>query len=270
MTLLVFTDLDGSLMEHETYSIEAARPALEILAQREFSLIMNSSKTSAEIESLQSKLGLANPYICENGAALMNLGDMIAGTDKMIFGQPQSQWLAQIHALRESNHYHFEGFSDWSALKLSELCGLSNAEAALAKQRQFSEPVLWHDSAAAKNRFEEQLQGLGLQLMEGGRFYSVQGKHDKAAAMNWLSEHYACDDDLVTVALGDSPNDTAMLAAADIAVVIKSPKSQGIELQGHNRVIRTERPGPAGWQDAMQEILRLHDNQLLVQSERIK
>ena len=42
MPLIVFTDLDGSLMEHETYSVEPAREALECLASRDVPLILNS------------------------------------------------------------------------------------------------------------------------------------------------------------------------------------------------------------------------------------
>ncbi len=42
---LVFTDLDGTLLNHDDYSWEAARPALEELQRQSIPLILVSSKT---------------------------------------------------------------------------------------------------------------------------------------------------------------------------------------------------------------------------------
>ena len=41
------------------------------------------------------------------------------------------------------------------------------------------------------------------------------------------------------IALGDSPNDLSLLAAADVAVVIKSGKSDQLDPQGPATIIRT-------------------------------
>lgn len=249
--LLVFTDLDGSLMEHESYSIAPAEPALEELRKRGYTMVLNSSKTAAEMQAIQSRLHLAAPFVCENGAAL-SFPD--SPEKRQVFGEARSAWLPKVHALREESDFHFSGFADWSEKEISELTGLPEAEAALARKREFSEPILWRDSAANKERFATEVNAMGLSLLEGGRFLSIQGQHDKSVAMDWLQQHQG-DDKVITVALGDSPNDTAMLDAADIAVIIKSGKSDRIELQQAPKVIRTSRPGPAGWKDAMMDIL---------------
>jgi len=54
--LLVFTDLDGTLLTHEGYSWQPAAPALERLRQLDIPLILNSSKTAAEIAALREEL----------------------------------------------------------------------------------------------------------------------------------------------------------------------------------------------------------------------
>jgi mannosyl-3-phosphoglycerate phosphatase len=54
--LLIFTDLDGTLLEQATYSFEAALPALQALRERNIPLIICTSKTRAEIEWFRSKL----------------------------------------------------------------------------------------------------------------------------------------------------------------------------------------------------------------------
>ena len=140
-----------------------------------------------------------------------------------------------------------------------ELTGLNASQASHVKNRQYSEPISWRDSAKAKTEFEIELAELGLKFQEGGRFHSIQSDYDKSDAMRWLQTHHAQQGPTITVALGDSPNDQAMLDSADVAVIIKSAKSEQIQLKSVTKVIYTQRPGPAGWQDAMEEILQLLD-----------
>src|SRR5262245_16745201 len=73
--LLVFTDLDGCLLDEHTYSWERARPALEALRARGVPLLLCSSKTRSEMEALARELGLAWPYVVENGGAFVIPGD---------------------------------------------------------------------------------------------------------------------------------------------------------------------------------------------------
>ncbi len=260
MSLLIFSDLDGSLMEHETYSVEPAKPALAEIKKRAIPLILNSSKTAVEINAIQQLHGFTGAFICENGAALYEHSQ----AKPISFGQPSKQWLPQLHALRETKKLKFAGFSDWSPAEISSLTGLNLEQAAQAKQREYSEPILWRDSTTAKTEFLEELKRHELQLLEGGRFFSIQSRYDKSDAMKWLTEKHAPhSDEVITVALGDSPNDMAMLNTADIAVIIKSAKSDQIHCPDAEKIIRTIKPGPAGWNDAILEILSLFEtNQL--------
>ena len=257
--LLIFTDLDGTLLDHDSYSVAPAAAALAELARRGLTPVFNSSKSRQEILALQQRLVLAAPCICENGAALYNYRhNQQAGVTGQVFGMPLHGWLPQVQQLREQFGFRFEGFADWSVRALCRLTGLSRKQAELAKQREFSEPVLWHDTTAALIRFKACLQALGLQLMEGGRFISIQGQHDKATAMIWLRQQYG-DADTLVVALGDSPNDCTMLEAADIAVIVQSAKSDRMQLTSPGLVIHSRQPGPAGWQDAINDILAMLD-----------
>ncbi|MCK5421566.1 MAG: HAD-IIB family hydrolase, partial [Deltaproteobacteria bacterium] len=67
---MVFTDLDGTLLEHETYSSEAAIPAINALKEKNIPLIFCTSKTRAEIEEIQFQLKNIHPFISENGGAI--------------------------------------------------------------------------------------------------------------------------------------------------------------------------------------------------------
>ena len=90
--------------------------------------------------------------------------------------------------------------------------------------------------------------------IEGGQFLSIQGKYDKGLATRWLRSHNANSEGLI-IALGDGPNDQTMLSEADIAVVIKSPKSYSLKVEGPLRVIHTDNTGPQGWTEGIIEAL---------------
>ena len=67
---IIFTDLDATLLDHDSYSFEAAIPALNVIKEKEIPLILTSSKSLAEIAEVQNELGIQHPFIVENGGAI--------------------------------------------------------------------------------------------------------------------------------------------------------------------------------------------------------
>jgi len=263
--LLVFTDLDGTLLDHETYDWRPAQPALDELRRRGIPVIFNSSKTKAEQLALRAEIGNAHPFIVENGAAVYFPRDYFsprpegveADGDLLLirFGASRKAILDLLAELRAEGH-EFEGFADWTPQKLAEVAGLPVERASPALERCCSEPLLWAGDASSLNYFKERAAAAGMRLVQGGRFLHLMGRFDKAEAMAWLRQRYESDGVARrVVALGDSPNDAAMLDAADVAVVIRSARSPSIEPRGPASVIRTTQPGPAGWNAAVLELL---------------
>src|SRR5215211_6339369 len=70
MHTVVFSDLDGTLLDHETYAFDAARPALDRVERDGIPLVLCSSKTRAEIEPLRAELRNRHPFVSENGGAV--------------------------------------------------------------------------------------------------------------------------------------------------------------------------------------------------------
>lgn len=69
--LLVFSDLDGTLLDSHSYDWQPAAPWLSRLREANVPVILCSSKTSAEMLYLQKTLGLQGlPLIAENGAVI--------------------------------------------------------------------------------------------------------------------------------------------------------------------------------------------------------
>ena len=68
--IIIFTDLDGTLLDHQTYSYGEAEDALKVVREKRVPLILCSSKTRDEIEVYRKKLSNNEPFISENGGAI--------------------------------------------------------------------------------------------------------------------------------------------------------------------------------------------------------
>lgn len=249
--LLVFTDLDGTLLNHHDYSYEDARPALDRLQLAGIPVILTTSKTAAEVEALRRELDNHDPYIVENGSLyIVNDGE----TEYLASSYEET--LAEIHALRAQYGFRLRGFHDLDDATVAEVTGLSPGDAHRARQRLSSEPILWDDSAERLQEFEACLGERGYRLLRGGRFYHVLGaRAGKDRAMAAVAARYGDGESVVTVALGDSPNDGDMLEKAGVAVVIPAAAGKRLALKRTERTVYASQPGSAGWNTAVQRIL---------------
>lgn len=260
---LVFSDLDGTLLDHHDYDWRAASPAIELLRKRHIPLILVSSKTKAEILSLREDLNNKDPFVSENGAALfyprsyfkMDIPGAVHDQHLVRYskGMLRSNILSHLNQLRESHGYEFTGFDDMGVEGIIEHTGLTPGAAARANQRDASEPLLWHDTAQRFGEFQLHLHALGLTTQQGGRFIQVQAPFTKSDALNLLCQHYRNEfpgKAIRSIALGDGPNDLGMLNSADVAVVIRGRHDHAMELPNRD-VIRTTEFGPSGWNQAI-------------------
>ncbi|QDU49112.1 HAD-IIB family hydrolase [Gimesia panareensis] len=262
--LIVMTDLDGTLLDHDTYSYAPAIPAMKRLQSAGIPLMLNTSKTAAELLALRTSLQNTDPYVVENGSALYLpasfLSDSSAqnsGDQVHILGAVRSEILSLIQKFRAEEKFLFTGFADMEVAEVIAYTGLSETEARLAMTREFSEPLIWQDSAHQLRKFEALIANHDLRLLRGGRFVHVIGAYDKGKCLQWFRNWFA-DSDLPVprfVALGDSQNDVAMLNAADIAVIVRSSHHEPPDLEKQSAVIITEETGPQGWADALTRIL---------------
>jgi mannosyl-3-phosphoglycerate phosphatase len=256
-SLIVFTDLDGTLLDHDDYSWAAAKDALSRLFKNKIPLIAVSSKTLAELKAINAQSNLFTGLIGENGGVVD-----IAGQHRDL--GPTAELIDRIRAeIADRVAIPVAGFRTSSAEKIAHETGLPIEDAKRAGDRHCSDPLIWHpeekDLRIARQIAEEN----GIRLVRGGRFHTLCGETDKGAAMQAaleiLQETGALPDDrssITIVALGDSPNDTAMLAAADIAVQIPPKHGSAPVLNLGTRPVRVaDAPGPEGWNAMVNSIL---------------
>ena len=141
-------------------------------------------------------------------------------------------------------------FCDMEIDEIAALTGLDHSSAERATMREASEPFLWHGDMAGLAALGDILAAHDLQLTQGGRFFHIVPPRDKAAAMQTMLAQF--DAPPQSWALGDGPNDVAMLLAADCGALIANRHldTQSL-LPGDHRLYLSGREGAAGWCDAI-------------------
>ena len=150
------------------------------------------------------------------------------------------------------------GFGSMSAAEVALLTGLSEQEAARALARSFDEPFLVPDDLEGGDVLvHEAARRHGLTAVQGGRFWHLIGHAGKGEAVRVVIESYQdlCGP-LLTVGLGDSPNDFPFLELVDIPVLLGSFRDHPSRFLDHLAGIRRNpKAGPEGWNDAVFGIL---------------
>ncbi|NLQ17870.1 HAD-IIB family hydrolase [Marinomonas sp. M1K-6] len=264
--LLIFTDLDGTLLDHHTYCFQPALAAMRSLKTFSIPCVINTSKTFVELIELRKALHHQDPFIVENGSAVYIPKHSALTLDETLedcgdywrksFGPKRDELIELTNDKQEQ--YSFKRFIDMTWQELVSLTGLSETNAKQALQREFTEPMVWMDSNLALSVFRDDLAKFGVQVQKGGRFAHLMGEHcDKANAMLWLKAVYEqqSDEAITTMALGDGENDVGMLSKADIPVVIRSPVHAPPEIPNRCDAWLSDAYGPEGWAQAINRVL---------------
>ena len=264
---LIFTDLDGTLLDHESYAWEEAKPALDLCEKRRVPVILVSSKTSSEMNPLRLELGLTSPFISENGGGICFPKEGVlapppeAVLDKELWkwslGAEYSDLVHSLREIREELDLPIRGFSDMMPEEIAELTGLGIETSRLAAMREHDEPFLLtpQDNRTADRLHQAAFQR-GLQISTGGRFHHLHGAVDKGDAIERLITLYkARHADVKTAGLGDSPNDFPLLRKVDHPVLL-GPPGRFPEMEAELPWMKIlEKPGPRGWNEAVLDIL---------------
>nr|WP_163503932.1 HAD-IIB family hydrolase [Halomonas socia] len=262
---LVFTDLDGSLLDHDSYDWSPARVWLARLVAAGVAVIPVTSKTRAELLSLRLELGLAkSPFIAENGAVIglppawqhARLDRDPADPHGLVIKTPGLDIgfiRTRLEVIRERLGVAFRGMGDMPLDEIIAHTGLPEPAARQARVREGSEPLIWQDDDAALERFRRALSDDGLRLTRGGRFWHVMGEVHKGDSVAWLIERFTAlrGTQPLTLGLGDGPNDVPMLEAVARAVLIPGHHGQRVAVD-NPMLYRATLDGPRGWVEGLE------------------
>lgn len=269
MRILVCTDLDGTLLAHDSYSWEGARPALEELKRHAIPLVFCTSKTRAEVRSLRKAIGNTDPFIVENGGVVVipagrssRLTPPAKKHDRtLMLGRPYREVVAALRDLARRAKVEVRGFHQMTDAEVAERTGLSLKEAHQARQRETGEPFLFLDATPREIRsFSSVAHESGYSVQRGGRFWHISANCDKGLALSTVISYYRAvwRTPMHTIALGDSGNDLPMLQLVNAPILMPKPDgSFDREITSAlPRVVRCPEQGPKGWGQAVLEAIQ--------------
>lgn len=277
--MIVFSDLDGTLLDYDGYTWDAAAGAVHALLVRGAAIVFCSSKTRTEQEFHQAELDVHDPMVVENGSAIVvphgyfpgvlatvEAGRLRTGEgcDEIVLGYPRALIDERIRAIRQELALDVRGYCDMTVEEISARTGLTEAAARRAQAREFSETVEVGGGPDAWLTFLEALEERDLRGFGNGPTGTVVGSWaDKGSAVRLLSGLYRRAAARLgmgyemppTIGIGDAANDAPMLREVDRAFLVERAGGgwAGLEVEGLERV---EGVGPEGWAWAVDRILR--------------
>ncbi|HOC17266.1 MAG TPA: hypothetical protein PKK95_03305 [Vicinamibacterales bacterium] len=268
-SVVVFSRLDPAVLDDSAHARVTLREGLGRLSARGIPVVVASRATRAEVELLRDELGLTDPFIAENGAAVF------VPCGYFPFPLPASGTRSGYHTFersiahdavvralrRAANQARVSvvGFSDMSISEVARETGLTLLQARLAKLREYDEPFRVLDSdAAARARLFKTLRGAGLQVWSEGRFDHAVGSADMGACVGLLRGLYARGRPVLTVGVGAADADLDLLKRVDVPVLVPAGSRRGPVAVTRSvpraRIARSA--SPEAWLQTLEEAVR--------------
>lgn len=258
MKTILFTDLDGTFLNHDDYSFADSAEALECILDKKIPLVFTTSKTKTEVEKLQLKVGIKEPFIVENGAALF-IPKNYRGFDFSFLEEFEEYFILQLGVAYSEvlefyktyrNAFQMLGFSDMTLEKVIELTGLSSENAIMAKERNFTEPFVLNKNSDIEE-LKKLVEKFPLKITKGGRFYHLIGKNqDKGKAVEMCVSIFQkiYKEEVRSIGLGDGQNDVALLEKVDVPIAIKNHEGNYLSLS-NPELQKSSYKGAKGWNE---------------------
>ena len=268
---VVFTALEGTLLNSGSQLSDSAADAIGELSRRHVPLVLASRGTRAQIEPLRTKIEHSHPFITESGGGLflpdgyfsLRLEGAVRAARYFCipFAQPYADATAALQEIAAAANASVVGYGQMSPREVARNTGEPLREAERACQREFSERFFFAgETEAATRRFEELARKRKWQVTPGDPFWELRSGNDEANAVRYLMRLYkkaTPHTRLRSVGLGSSAEDLPLLSAVDHAVVLPQRGDKfDASLTSHlPNATFVDAPGPVGWGPAVLQIL---------------
>ena len=264
MKRIVFTDLDGTVLDRLTYSYEKSLSAITLLKAKAIPIVFCSAKTRPEQEEYRRELGIDDPFIVENGGAVFiphgYFSSHVPAPHKdgeylvIKLGTPYATVRSILKRIEQETGVTIRGFGDISAEEVSHQHRLTPKFAAMAKEREYDEPFYLDAPRHLIEQVLDRIEQAGLTWTPVGNHYSAAGNTDKGKALGILKELYRREyGDIETLGLGDSPNDFPLLSSVDLPMLVQQQEGKWADVDSGS-IRRIDAVGPEGWSKAIFEL----------------
>ena len=256
-TIVIFTDLDGSLLHRDTFKFDSIKDYIKSLINMGIIIIPNSSKTEKEIEKFNEELGVSLPYISENGSSIHGLNLITSNfPDKLILSREKEE-LLKIFENKVPVKLKEKCFQilKMSRKEQEKILGQEDEKLKFALNRKYTLPFLFKGNKSEKKKLLKILNSNSLTLQEGGRVFNLCDNINKVKSMNRVIKILKkTEDKIKTIAVGDNYNDLDMLRSCDIPCLVFNDQFIQDQINIEN-LIFSNKPSPEGWADVIKTAL---------------
>ena len=255
--ILIFTDLDGSLLDRDTFKFDEIKDYIRQLISKGIFIIPNTSKTEEEILEFNSDLGSSLPFISENGSSINGLNLLNKDLPQELILSREKEILLEIFKKTVSPNLQnkCKWLSEMDTRNQSLILGLEHKKLKMALDRKFTLPFIFNGNKNQKKELSKIIKNKGLFLQEGGRVIHLTDRVNKAKALKVFVRFYKKNNKNVkTIAVGDNYNDLDMLKTSDFPCLVFNDKFTLDEIPINN-LITTNKPSPEGWADVIKMAL---------------
>jgi mannosyl-3-phosphoglycerate phosphatase len=266
---IVFTDIDGTLMDIYSGKFEGTDLLVKKLAKMGIPVILCSAKTRSEQEYIRNNLGLSDPFIIENGGAVVipdgyfDDFEIVPHTRKngyslIEIGGRSNEIRKRLARIREEIQIDFKGTTDMVMNEISKKVQIPLPFAKRMSKREYGETILEIDPSGL-GRLAKACTRTGLKVIQGGRYVDITLGNDKGKATRVLIDLFKRKyrpRRTIFIGLGDSENDLPMLKLMDIPVLVQRTNGSWCDSKIKN-LVRSPGIGPKGWKNSFNLITSL-------------
>ena len=257
--IIIFTDLDGSLLDKDTFEFHEIKDYFRDLVSKGIKIIPNSSKTKAELSNFNKQYNLNLSFIAENGSSIHGLNLIHENLPNNIF---LSRTVDEIYKIYNQNvtdnlKEKVTFILNLKSNEQQEIFGLSLEKMSLAIKRDHSIPIQFNGTESEKKEFIKIMKNSGLTIQTGGRIMNVCDNVNKSVAMSEAIRLMTkeLDNEIITIGVGDNENDIEMIKMTDYPCLVKNENFDS-SLINIDNLIKSDEPSPNGWSDVIKTALQ--------------
>ena len=257
--IIIFTDLDGSLLDKNTFEFDEIEDYFRELISLGIKIIPNSSKTEAELSDFNNRYNLNLSFIAENGSSIHGLNLMHKNLPEKIILSRSADEIYNVYNQKITPELKAK-ITFILRLKLKErkeIFGLPLDKMRLAVKRDHSIPIQFNGTEIEKNEFIKIMNDSGLTIQTGGRIMNICDNVNKSKAMSKTMEliNKEIDNEIITIGVGDNQNDIDMLKHSDYPCLVKN-NSFDSSLLNIDNLIKSTELSPRGWADVIKTAIQ--------------
>ena len=256
-SLIIFTDLDGSLLHRDTFKFDKIKDYIKSLIDEGIIIIPNTSKTEKEIEAFINELGSNLPFISENGSSIHGLNLINNNFPNKIVLSREKQELIKIFNSKvpENLKAKCKFISEMNSKQQNNIFGLKDNNLKNALSRKYTVPFIFEGKKIEKNKLLKILISHSLTMQEGGRVLNLGDNTDKVKSMKQVLKIYKkIESKIKVIAVGDNFNDLDMLRNCDIPCLVFNDQFKQDQINIDNLIV-SNKPSPEGWADVIKTAL---------------